>query len=45
MCFVSDKGLRMVVEDAKCVQLSAFIGTDIFSVSFLYNTFFYIEVK
>lgn len=30
LCFVSDKGLRMVVEDAKCVQLSAYIGTDIF---------------
>uniref|UniRef100_A0A1B6GZS0 Cell cycle checkpoint protein RAD1 n=1 Tax=Cuerna arida TaxID=1464854 RepID=A0A1B6GZS0_9HEMI len=29
-CFVSENGLKIVVEDAKCVQVSAFIGADLF---------------
>ncbi|XP_054281578.1 cell cycle checkpoint protein RAD1-like isoform X2 [Macrosteles quadrilineatus] len=29
-CFVSENGLKIVVEDAKCVQVSAFIGEDVF---------------
>ncbi|XP_075226566.1 radiation insensitive 1 [Lycorma delicatula] len=29
-CFVNDKGLKVVVEDSKCVQASAFIGEELF---------------
>lgn len=31
-CFISENGLKIVVEDAKCVQVSAFIGADLFQV-------------
>lgn len=30
VCFASECGLKVVVEDAKCVQVNAFIGSDIF---------------
>lgn len=32
VCFASDCGLKVVVEDSKCVQANAFIGNDIFQV-------------
>jgi len=31
-CFATDKGLKVTVEDSKCVQASAFIQREVFQV-------------
>ncbi|KAK7601647.1 hypothetical protein V9T40_009088 [Parthenolecanium corni] len=37
VCFASDCGLKVVVEDSKCVQASAFIGNEIFQEYVLFD--------
>jgi hypothetical protein len=32
ICFATDKGLKVTVEDSKCVQASAFIQREVFQV-------------
>lgn len=32
VCFATEYGMKVVVEDSKCVQANAFIGNDIFQV-------------
>lgn len=35
VCYASECGLKVVVEDSKCVQANAFVGSDIFQVSII----------
>jgi len=32
VCFATEHGLKIVVEDSKCVQANTFIGSEIFQV-------------
>ena len=34
-CFATDKGLKVTVEDSKCVQASAFIQREVFQVCWI----------
>lgn len=42
VCFATEHGLKIVVEDSKCVQANTFIGSEIFQVRNYYFVLYYI---